>query len=98
MEPIFNDGLRSQLCAICKIRKIVRREGRNYQSELHRQLGVGLTAVEFWACAKILETHNRCALSKGGRDAVILTFTNAFEKVIPPSPEGVMNDEMRGAQ
>ena len=75
MEPIFNDDRAMlMLNTTHKLRKVLQREGRGYQSEFHRRIGVGLTPADFAVCVKMLEIAGCCSVSQGDRNAVILTL------------------------
>jgi hypothetical protein len=95
MEPIFDDGLMLKLNVIYKLRKLLQREGQNYQSELHRRIGVGLNQAEFEVCVKLLVLRGWCTVTKGERDAVILTFNDAYKNEPVYSPEEVIQHAMQ---
>jgi hypothetical protein len=83
MEPIFNDDKAMlMLNTIHRLRKVLQREGRGYQSEFHRRIGVGLTPADFAVCVKMLQVTGCCSVSYGERDAVILMF-NDLSNIIP---------------
>ena len=96
MEPIFNDdNTMLKLNVIHKLRKLLQREGQNYQSELHRRVGVGLSQVEFAFCVNLLAQSGWCTVTRGERDAVILTFNDAHKNDLFYSPEEVIHDVMK---
>jgi len=91
MQPIFNDDdLMVKLNVIHKLRKALQREGHGYQSVLHRRFGVGLSEADFDLCVRMLLISDWCTVTKGERDATILTFNQAFSDVNPRSPEEVI--------
>ena len=96
MQPIFNDdGMMLKLNVIHKLRKLLQREGKGYQSSLHRRVGVGLSEAEFAQCVKLLETSGWCTVTKGALDAAILTFNEAFNNATVLSPQEVIQDAMK---
>jgi hypothetical protein len=95
MEPIFNDdGLMLKLNVIHKLRKVLQREGKGYQSALHRRVGVGLSDAEFAVCVKLLEVSGWCTLTKGERGAVLLTLNEAYRNTSIFTAEEVIADAM----
>jgi hypothetical protein len=98
MEPLFNnDSLMLKLNVIHKLRKVLQREGQNYQSELHRRVGVGLTEAEFEQCVSLLAVSGWCTVTKGEREAPILTLNETFRNVRTLSPEEVIKDPCKEA-
>jgi len=78
MDPLFSDdGLMLTLNVTHKLRKVLQREGRNYQSELHRRVGVGLSDADFEVCVKLLVVSGWCITSTGERGAVMVTLNDA---------------------
>jgi hypothetical protein len=99
MEPIFNDDdMMLKLNVMYKLRKVLQREGKGYQSVLHRRIGVGLSEAEFAVCVKILAVNGWCTVTRGERDAVIITFNDAYKNDRIYSPEEVIQDAMKEAQ
>jgi len=78
-----------------KLRKVLQREGKGYQSELQRCLGVGLTDVDFALCVNLLVVEGWCTLSKGKKDAPILTFNEAYKNTKIFTPAEVIADAMK---
>lgn len=93
MQPIFtDDGLMLKLNVTHKLRKLLQREGKGYQSMLYHRVGVGLTEAEFEQCVKLLAVSGWCTVTKGEREAPILTLNEAFRNVRTLSPEEVIKD------
>lgn len=91
MEPIFTDDKTMRMLNVThKLHKVLQREGCGYQSEFHRRIGVGLTPADFAVCVKMLEVTDCLSVSKGDRDAIILTFNDAVNNiVVPETPDEV---------
>lgn len=94
MQPIFNDdNLMLKLNATHKLRKVLQREGKGYQSMLYHRVGAGLSEAEFAVCVKMLVVNEWCTVTKGERDAPILTFNDAYKTTRIQPPEEVLVEE-----
>lgn len=55
---------------------------------------MGLSEADFDMCVRMLVISDWCTVTKGERDATILTFNQAFINVNPRSPEEVIAHAM----
>ena len=96
--PIFtDDGLMLKLNVIHKLRKLLQRDGKGYQSSLHRRIGVGLSESEFEQCVSLLAVSGWCTVTKGALDARIITLNEACRDVRTLSPKEVIKDACKEA-
>jgi hypothetical protein len=70
-----------RLNVVHKLRKWLQREHHGYANSLHRRVGVGLTAAEFYWCVKMLEVSGCCTVTTGDKGAVILTVNEQVNNV-----------------
>jgi len=94
-ELVLNDDIFKMLNVIHKIKKLLQREKKMYQSVAFHRVGSGLTEVEFNLCVKVLAAATFCTFSTGDRDAVVLTLNEEFANTKLYEPAEVIAHAMQ---
>ena len=89
-ELFLNDDVFKLLNVAHKLKKTLQREKKIYKSVAFRRVGSGLTEAEFNLCVSVLVQNAFCTVSTGDREAVVLTFNEAFANVTLRSPSEVI--------
>jgi hypothetical protein len=88
-DDVFIDQSLRKLRTIRALRKVLAREGKGYQSQLHRRCGIGLTVEEFDDIVKRLASTEPawCSLKEGTNGGVMVVFNEDFANVPTPSQQ-----------
>jgi hypothetical protein len=74
-----------------RLRKVLQREGQNYQSQLFKQCGLGLTAEQFDNILKKLAASGWCTLQEGALGATMVILNEQVRDACVP--QGDSNEQ-----